>query len=213
MVGTAGMCSTASNEVPLTEVELCLLSRPALLYTNTPKYTCWMLNLRVFIKTAPGADLMMQLSTLSFFAILFHFQGMLWFFCIWVNAFALLYCHQGKKRAQIHPFIYSLTSSSILMKHLWLHTSDRWLLWNRGSTTHLRLRKQQLVFVSAGNLSKQQLPGVECKYRPQISPFQHLVNETEQLALSLALWDLILLCGGIIPLLQLVNVQLKRAFL
>lgn len=42
---------------------------------------------------------------------------------------------------------------------------------------------------------------------------RHLVNETVQVALSLVLWDLILLCGGIIPLLQLVNVRLKRAFL
>lgn len=41
----------------------------------------------------------------------------------------------------------------------------------------------------------------------------HLVNEIVQVALSLVLWDLILLCGGIIPLLQLVNVWLKSAFL
>lgn len=183
---------------------------PALLYMNTPKYTCWMLNLRVFIEKAPGADFMMQLSTLSFFAPFFTSKE---YYDSFVSGRMPLLCFIVIRAKREHKS----THSSIL----WLHQASWWNTFgctqatgnSCGSTTQLRPRKQQLVFVSAGNLSKQQLPGVERKYRLQISPFQHLVNETEQLALSLVLWDLILLCGGIIQLLQLVNVQLKRAFL
>lgn len=44
MGGTAGMCSTASNEVPLTKVKLCLLARRVVLHVNIPKYICCIFN-------------------------------------------------------------------------------------------------------------------------------------------------------------------------
>lgn len=48
MVGTAGMCSTASNEVPLTRLKLCLLSRRVVPYMNIPKYAVYLICARAF---------------------------------------------------------------------------------------------------------------------------------------------------------------------
>lgn len=76
MIGTAGMCITVSNEVPLNKVNLCLLSRRVVLYMNISKYSIYAVYLTFgsFFKTAPVADFIMQISMLSFFTILFHLQ-------------------------------------------------------------------------------------------------------------------------------------------